>query len=82
MAATADLVVQPAHYTRYVIEPVTFIMKNSLSFEVGNIVKYACRAGHKTYEGMDVIQSEITDLEKVRRYAQMRINLLKGASPL
>lgn len=75
---TTEIVVRPNHYTRYLIEPVTFIMQNGLSFEVGNIVKYACRAGHKLYPDMDEVESEITDLEKVRRYAEMRINLLKG----
>lgn len=75
---TTKIVVRPNHYTRYLIEPVTFIMQNGLSFEVGNIVKYACRAGHKLYPDMDEVESEITDLEKVRRYAEMRINLLKG----
>lgn len=75
---TTNIVVRPNHYTRYLIEPVTFIMQNGLSFEVGNIVKYACRAGHKLYPDMDEVESEITDLEKVRRYAEMRINLLKG----
>ena len=44
-----DVVVKPSHYTQYKIEPVTFIMENRLSFEVGNMVKYACRAGHKMY---------------------------------
>ena len=73
-----DIVVKPSHYTQYKIEPCTFIMENRLSFEVGNIVKYACRAGSKLYPGQDETQSRITDLEKVRRYAEMEINRLKG----
>ena len=73
-----DIVKQPSHYTQYEIEPVTFIMVNRLSFEIGNIVKYACRAGDKIYPGMDWNQSRITDLEKVRRYAEMEINRIKG----
>jgi hypothetical protein len=79
---TGGVVREPHHYTRFTIEPVTFIMKNGLDFETGNIVKYACRAGHKLYEGMDETQSAITDLEKVRRYAEMKINLLKGEDVL
>jgi len=75
---TADIIKQPPHYTQYEIEPVTFIMVNRLSFEVGNMVKYACRAGDKIYPGMDYNQSRITDLEKVRRYAEMEINRIKG----
>jgi hypothetical protein len=31
---------------------------------------------------MDAVKSEITDLEKVRRYAEMRINQLKGQEVL
>ena len=73
-----DIVVKPSHYTQYKIEPVTFVMENRLSFEIGNIVKYACRAGSKLYPGQDETQSRITDLEKVRRYAEMEINRLKG----
>lgn len=73
-----DIIREPRHYTQYEIEPVTFIMVNRLSFEIGNIVKYACRAGDKIYPGMDWNQSRITDLEKVRRYAEMEINRIKG----
>ena len=73
-----SIIKEPAHYTQYEIEPVTFIMVNRLPFEIGNIVKYACRAGDKRYPEMDYNQSRITDLEKVRRYAEMEINRIKG----
>ncbi len=75
---TDSIVNQPAHYARYEIEPVTFSMKNKLDFATGNIVKYALRAGHKNYEGKDPCESAIIDLQKVIRYAEMRINLIKG----
>jgi len=65
---------KPSHYTKWAIEPITFIMRNGFEFWRGNIVKYASRAGSKMYDGMDAVESEITDLEKVRRYAEMRIN--------
>ena len=77
-----DIVVKPAHYAKWKIEPITFIMENGFGFAVGNIIKYAARAGSKIYDGMDATQSEITDLEKVRRYAEMRINQLKGKAVL
>jgi hypothetical protein len=77
-----DLVNKPSHYTRYPIEPVTFIMRNDLPFHVGNIVKYAVRAGYKVYPDMDKAESEVTDLKKVIRYAEMRINLLEGETEL
>jgi hypothetical protein len=72
----SDIVHQPSHYTRWKIEPITFIMDNDLPFHTGNIIKYAMRAGHKLYEGEDEIGSEITDLKKVMRYAEMRIEQL------
>ena len=73
-----DIIKEPSHYTRYAIEPVTFIMQNGFTFEIGNIIKYASRAGHKLDEGMDDIETEITDLEKIKRYAEMRNNVLEG----
>jgi hypothetical protein len=77
-SATSDVVVKPSHYTRWVIEPITFIMRNKMEFWRGNIVKYTARAGSKLYDGMDEVQSEITDLRKAIRYAEMRINELNG----
>lgn len=77
-----DVVVRPDHYTRYAIEPIEFIMRNDLPFHVGNIVKYASRAGFKIYDGLDAKASEITDLRKVIRYAEMRINQLEGRETL
>ena len=79
---TADIVNEPKHYARWTIEPITYIMRNGFEFWRGNIVKYASRAGYKMYEGMDEVQSEITDLEKVIRYSQMRINQLEGKDKL
>ena len=79
---TADIVNEPKHYARWKIEPITYIMRNGFEFWRGNIIKYASRAGYKMYEGMNEVQSEITDLEKVIRYAQMRINQLEGKDKL
>lgn len=77
-----DIINKPKHYTAFLIEPITFIMRNGLNFETGNIIKYACRAGKKLYSGMDEVESEITDLKKVIRYAEMRINLISGDEEL
>ena len=76
-----DIVTKPKHYHDFEIEPSDFIMKNQLSFWKGNIVKYASRAGLKVYDGMDEVESEITDLRKAIRYAEMRINQLEGKLP-
>ena len=82
MTRSSDIVNEPKHYARWVIEPITYIMRNGFEFWRGNIIKYASRAGYKLYEGMDQVQSEITDLEKVIRYSQMRINQLQGKDKL
>lgn len=76
-----DKVNKPSHYERWQIEPVSFIMQNSFEFWRGNIIKYASRAGFKNYDGLDQVESEITDLRKVMRYAEMRINQLEGREP-
>jgi len=49
-----------------------------MEFWRGNIIKYASRAGFKDYPDADPVESEITDLRKVIRYAEMRINQLQG----
>ena len=76
-----NIVTKPSHYERWPEEPINFIMKNDMEFWRGNIIKYISRAGFKQYDNMSMIESEITDLEKVRRYAEMRINQLEGKSP-
>lgn len=79
---TKDVVKRPDHYTHYAIEPMTYIVRNHMEFWRGNIVKYASRAGHKTYDGMTTVESEITDLKKAIRYAEARINHLRGETEL
>ena len=77
-----DIIFEPDHYSRWPIEPITFIMRNGFEFWRGNIVKYASRAGYKVYDGKDQMESEITDLQKVIRYAEMRINQINGETKL
>lgn len=79
---TASIVTDPNHYISFPIEPITFIMGNDLPFHTGNIIKYAVRAGRKPYPDMTEEQAEIIDLKKVIRYAEMRINQIKGVTPL
>ncbi len=82
MEPTSDIINKPKHYTKFKIEPIEFIMQNGIEFWRGNIIKYASRAGAKLYEDMDEKQSEITDLMKVIRYAEMRINQLNNKDVL
>ncbi|QSL99506.1 hypothetical protein CRP13_gp18 [Roseobacter phage CRP-13] len=79
---TADIVNEPEHYARWKIEPITYIMRNGFEFWRGNLIKYSSRAGYKMYEGKTQVESEIIDLEKVIRYANMRINQLNGEEKL
>lgn len=73
-----EIVTQPSHYTKYAIEPKNYILRNHMEFWRGNIIKYASRAGSKMYVGMDEFESEVVDLQKVIRYAEMRINQING----
>jgi hypothetical protein len=57
-------------------------MTNKLAFHVGNIIKYAVRAGSKSYPNQTPEQSEITDLRKAMRYCEMRINQLESQDEL
>lgn len=76
--ARDDIIKEPDHYARWRIEPATFIMANDFEFWRGNIIKYASRAGFKKYDNKDMRQSEITDLQKIIRYAEMRIEQLEA----
>lgn len=72
-----DVVKQPDHYARFAIEPITFIIKNEMEFWRGNIIKYGARAGYKIYDGKTQEESEITDLEKIKRYCDFRISQIR-----
>lgn len=68
--ADHDPVSSPSHYTRFAIEPITFIMANELPFDTGNIIKYVTRAPYKG--------KEIEDLKKARRMIDMKIDQLEN----
>ena len=72
-----DIINTPTHYARWVIQPLTYIMANGMEFWRGNIVKYATRAGYKQYDGMNMWESEITDLRKAIRNAEARIEQIE-----
>ncbi len=73
-----DMINAPSHYARFKSDPVTMIMLNEMEFWRGNIIKYSSRAGYKLYPDSNKTESEIIDLKKVMRYAEMRINMLEG----
>lgn len=74
--------VDPDHYMQHVIEPIEYIMRNEMEFWRGNIIKYATRCGSKHYDGLTAENSEVLDLRKVQRYAEMRINMIVGEPKL
>ena len=53
-----------------------------LDFLLWNTVKYLSRAGHKEGTNMSSKEKEIDDLKKAIDYIRMRINVLKGRTPL
>ena len=77
-----DIIEKPSHYSRWNIEPITYIMRNGMEFWRGNLIKYSSRAGYKAYDGKTQEESEILDLEKVKRYCDMRINQITGEEVL
>lgn len=54
-----DSPVNPSHYSRWKIEPLTFITANNLDFLRGNIIKYIMRYDAK---------NGVEDLKKARVY--------------
>lgn len=52
------------HYQSFAIQPIEFIMKNNLSFPVGNIIKYCCRFDKK---------NGLEDLKKAKHYLEILI---------
>ena len=46
--------ISPQHYSKYKIEPITFILANELDFCQGNIIKYVLR--YKDKNGLEDLQ--------------------------
>ena len=64
-----DAVTTPNHYTRFKIEPISFIMENNLEFWQGSVIKYVLRYDAK---------NGLEDLKKARRYLDMQIAKMEG----
>lgn len=69
----------PSHYTwlkdKCGIEVIDIV--RHMNFNLGNVIKYVLRAGHKSEQGMSDKQKKIEDLEKAVFYLQDEINELK-----
>lgn len=60
----------PPHY-QGTIQPIDIINAQDLNFNLGNVVKYVCRAGKKKGENI------LTDLEKAKDYINFEIERVK-----
>ena len=62
----ADNINHPSHYTLGKIEVIDFIEDKKLNFNLGNVVKYVARAGHKKASGKAMEAKALEDLKKAR----------------
>ena len=60
----------PQHY-QGTIQPIDLINAQNLNFNLGNVVKYVCRAGKKQGENV------LSDLEKAQNYINYEIERIK-----
>ena len=60
----------PKHY-QGTIQPIDLINAQNLNFNLGNVVKYVCRAGKKQGENV------LSDLEKAKNYINYEIERIK-----
>ena len=60
----------PQHY-QGTIQPIDLINAQNLNFNLGNVVKYVCRAGKKQGENI------LSDLEKAKNYINYEIERIK-----
>ena len=60
----------PKHYNTGKIEVIDFINDQQLNFQLGNVLKYVCRAAHKG--------TELEDLKKARWYLDYQIQLAQS----
>ena len=68
-----DMINHPQHYTLGKIEVIDFIEDKGLNFNLGNVVKYVVRAGHKKSSGKSMEAKALEDLKKARWYINREI---------
>ena len=75
----ADVINHPQHYTSGKIEVIDFIEDKGLNFNLGNVVKYVARAGHKKSSGKSLEAKALEDLKKAKWYLEREITTrMKG----
>ena len=64
-----------SHYSKMEIQPTEFIMKNSIPFAEGNVIKYVCR--HHDKNGAEDIKKAIHYLELILENQYNESNILQ-----
>ena len=70
----SDMINHPQHYTSGKIEVIDFIEDKGLNFNLGNVVKYVARAGHKKSSGKSMDAKALEDLKKAQWYLNREIS--------
>ena len=70
----AGVINPPQHYTLGKIEVIDFIEDKDLNFNLGNVVKYVARAGHKKSSGKSMDAKALEDLKKAQWYLNREIS--------
>lgn len=75
-----DRVNHPSHYTwlKKLCGIEVIDITRHMNFNLGNVIKYVLRSGHKSEEGMSDKQKRIEDLEKAIFYLNDEINRLEN----
>lgn len=74
-----DSVNHPSHYNRHPSGVECIVIVEHMTFNAGNAVKYAWRAGLKGNESSDALATHIEDLKKGRWYLDREIARLEKA---
>lgn len=77
----ADIINHPPHYTLGKIEVIDFIEDKELNFNLGNVVKYVARAGHKKSSGKSLDAKALEDLKKAQWYLNREIAAREAKNP-
>lgn len=72
-----DKVNHPSHYTwlKELCGIEVIDITRHMNFNLGNVVKYTLRAGHKSEQGYSELEKELEDLKKARWYLDDEIKL-------
>lgn len=79
MANTEDRVNHPSHYTwlKELCGIEVIDITRHMDFDLGNVVKYVLRSGHKEEADMTPIEKQVEDLKKAEWYLNDKITQLQ-----